>query len=243
MEKTKNAELVEEKEKKLCFKNLIIHGVEKSSSDNKDDVIKYHDIDIKNFIAALKVPSTVKTASRLGLSVQDKNRPNKVVVNTKVERNRILSNLRNLKGIPEYKNISVTEDYTVTERRMIKDWSDKAKEKNKNESPDSKFVWIECEVFEKRAATKEVPEVDQSRRLQLTHGNEVLKLIQDNQEADYDKNYKKSFNSDHITYPSSKSMFAINIMYANADQFIIMKNSELLEFVERKKPHIIANVK
>ena len=24
---------------------------------------------------------------------------------------------------------------------MIKDWSDKANEKNKNESPDSKFVW------------------------------------------------------------------------------------------------------
>ena len=62
-------------------------------------------------------------------------------MNTKVERNRILSNLRKLKGIPEYKNISVTEDYTITERRMIKDWSDKAKEKNKNESPDSKFVW------------------------------------------------------------------------------------------------------
>ena len=44
-------------------------------------------------------------------------------------RNRILSNLRNLKDIPEYKTISVTEDYTITERRMIKDWSDKAEEK------------------------------------------------------------------------------------------------------------------
>ena len=44
-------------------------------------------------------------------------------------RNRILSNLRNLKDIPKYKTIGVTEDYTITERRMIKDWSDKAKEK------------------------------------------------------------------------------------------------------------------
>ena len=34
-------------------------------------------------------------------------------------------------------------------------------------------------------------------------------------------------------------MPAINIMYTNADQFIIMKKSEPLEFVERKKPHII----
>ena len=35
-------------------------------------------------------------------------------------------------------------------------------------------------------------------------------------------------------------MPAINIMYINADQFTTMKKSELLEFVERKKPHIIA---
>ena len=50
-------------------------------------------------------------------------------MNTEEERNRILSNLRNLKGIPEYKIISLTEDYTITGRQMIKDWSDKAKEK------------------------------------------------------------------------------------------------------------------
>ena len=67
--------------------------------------------------------------------------PIKVAMNTEEERNRILSNLRNLKGIPEYKTISVTKDYTITERQMIKDWSDKVKEKNKNELPDSKFVW------------------------------------------------------------------------------------------------------
>ena len=50
-------------------------------------------------------------------------------MNMEEVRNRILSNLRNLKDIPEYKTISVTEDYTITERRMIKDWSDKAEEK------------------------------------------------------------------------------------------------------------------
>ena len=35
-------------------------------------------------------------------------------------------------------------------------------------------------------------------------------------------------------------MFAINIIYSNADPFTTMKKSELLKFVERKKPHIIA---
>ena len=29
--------------------------------------------------------------------------------------------------IPEYRAISVTKDYTINERGMIKDWSDKAK--------------------------------------------------------------------------------------------------------------------
>ena len=76
--------------------------------------------------------------------------------------------------------------------------------------------------------------------MQLSHGKKVFKQLQDNQEADYNKNYKKSFNRDRIIYPSSKSMHAINIMYTNADQFATMKKSGLLEFVERKKPHIIA---
>ena len=56
-EETKNAELVEEKERKLRSKNLIIHGAEEFSIDNKDDAIKSNDIYINNFIAALKVTS------------------------------------------------------------------------------------------------------------------------------------------------------------------------------------------
>ena len=114
--------------------------VSESSSDNKDDVIKSDNIFTNSFLAASKVISTVKSVSRIGLPVQGKNRPIKVVMNAEDERNRILSNLRNLKGIPEYKTISVTEDYTITERQMIKDWSDTAKGKNKNKWPDSKFA-------------------------------------------------------------------------------------------------------
>ena len=92
----------------------------------------------------------------------------------------------------------------------------------------------------KRAATQEVPEADPSERLQLSHGNKVFKQLQDNQEADYDKNCKKSCNRHRIIHPLSKSMPAINIMYTNTDQFTAMQKLELSEFVERKKPHIIA---
>ena len=90
----------------------------------------------------------------------------------------------------------------------------------------------------KRAAVQEIPQADPSDRLQLSHSKKVFKQLQDNQETDYDKIYKKSFNRDRIIYPSSKSMPAINIMYTNADLFTTMKKSELLDFVKRKKPHI-----
>ena len=43
----------------------------------------------------------------------------------------------------------------------------------------------------KRVATQEVPEVDPSDRLQLSHGKKIFKQLQDNEEVDYDKNYKK----------------------------------------------------
>ena len=88
--------------------------------------------------------------------------------------------------------------------------------------------------------TQEVPEVDPNNRLQVSHSKKVFKQLQDNQEGNYDKNYKKSFNRDGIIYPSSKSMPAINIMYTNPDQFATMIKSKLSEFVEQKKRHIIA---
>ena len=56
------------------------------------------------------------------------------------EKEKILLNLRNLEDIPEYKTISVTKDYTITERRIINNLSDRAKERNKDEELDSKFV-------------------------------------------------------------------------------------------------------
>ena len=59
MEETKNAELVEQKEKKLRSKNLIVHGAEESSTGNKDDTIKSDDIYINNSIAALNLTLSI----------------------------------------------------------------------------------------------------------------------------------------------------------------------------------------
>ena len=52
-----------------------------------------------------------------------------------------MSNLRNLKDKKMYNGISITDDYTVTERKMIKEYTIKAKEKNSIEGENSDFVW------------------------------------------------------------------------------------------------------
>ena len=57
--RTKNAELVEENEKQLCSKNLIIHGVEESSSDNKDYAIKSYDIYVRFRLDAKFLPCQI----------------------------------------------------------------------------------------------------------------------------------------------------------------------------------------
>ena len=50
------------------------------------------------------------------------------------DKDKIMTNLRNLKDQNEFKGISITDDYTLTERQIIKVYSDKAKEYNEEES-------------------------------------------------------------------------------------------------------------
>ena len=50
--------------------------------------------------------------------------------------------LVNLRDKKAYQRVSVTvEDFKLFERSMIKEWSHKAKERNKNEPSDYKYIW------------------------------------------------------------------------------------------------------
>ena len=49
-----------------------------------------------------------------------------------------MSNLKD-KG---YNGISITEDHTITERKMIKDFVDQAKQANEKERSDSDIFWV-----------------------------------------------------------------------------------------------------
>ena len=52
-----------------------------------------------------------------------------------------MNNLRNLKE-KGYNGISIAEDHTITGRKMIKDFAEKAQSANDNEASDSEKIWV-----------------------------------------------------------------------------------------------------
>ena len=74
-------------------------------------------------------------------SEDNKKKPIKVVLNNEQDKEKVLNNLQNLEGITEYKGISITDDYTVSERQVIKEFANKASERNSFELENPNFVW------------------------------------------------------------------------------------------------------
>ena len=97
---------------------------------------------VVKYIDAVQVAVTFKSISRIGRPDQeDKKRPIKVIMNSEEDKMTVLDNLRNLKDNESFKRLSVTDDYTVAERQLLKEYSLKAKEMDDMESPDCKDVW------------------------------------------------------------------------------------------------------
>ena len=68
-------------------------------------------------------------------------RPIKLVFQSAFHCDMLMKRLKNLKGKTKYQGISVNEDPTIFERKIVREWSNKAKEINNKEPIDSKFVW------------------------------------------------------------------------------------------------------
>ena len=64
-----------------------------------------------------------------------------VVINSEAEKNQIIENLKELKGQESFRGISITDDYTLAQRQMIKEFSQMAKENNNKEPQHSPNVW------------------------------------------------------------------------------------------------------
>ena len=131
---TKNEELAEEAEKKRRECNLIIHGKEENGDDDK--------LFVQNPNNQISLGSVkINQIMRVGEIKANKIRPLKVVLSSPDEKNKVLYSMKNLKGNELYKGISVTDDYTINEREMIREFVKKAKKENEKEDKESNYIW------------------------------------------------------------------------------------------------------
>ena len=135
----KNEELAEDRERNFRLNNLIIHGREDVDDAEQAD---QDNIFFDNFVKDLCIGSVqAKSITRIGQKCEGKKRPIKVTLPSSDIKEKIMSNLKNLKN-KGYTRISITDDYTLTERRIIKDFVEKAKEANNKEPTDSENIWV-----------------------------------------------------------------------------------------------------
>ena len=137
----KNEEIEEEKDKSSRVKNIIIHGKveEGGTADDKHFA--------ENLIKELQIGAPkIKTIERIGQEKEPENgtthkRPIKLVMNSENDKEKVLKNLRHLKGKTLYKSISITADYTYSERQLTNDFREKANTKNDLEEDKENFIW------------------------------------------------------------------------------------------------------
>ena len=126
----KNEEILEKNDRKTRAKKIVVHG--KKEDDGEDDAF------IKEFLILVgDDDSKMVSAKRIGTAQETTTRPILVQLQSEVDKIKVMSNLRNLKDVSKYTGISITGDYTLAEREMIKNYRQKAKELNNEKNPDA----------------------------------------------------------------------------------------------------------
>ena len=133
----RNNQLIQEKERKRRSTNIIIHGVEEKTENVSESDEKY----IKDLMYHLGVSIKPESITRLGINDNaKKGRPIKVRFVNEKEKSKVMSHLSNLKKAEEkFRQISITDDFTMEERKEIKRFVDEAK--SKNETEQGNFFW------------------------------------------------------------------------------------------------------
>ena len=130
--KLKNEELVEERNKKERECNIMIHGYNDLMND---------DLFLNTFMETIGVTNAIKTAFRIGRTNDIKKRPIKLICHNMESKEKIMSNLWKLKDQAEFKGISVKDDFTIAERKIIQEHLKSAKERNEMEPEGSTWIW------------------------------------------------------------------------------------------------------
>ena len=132
---SRNAELVEKQERDRRVNNIIIYGISEEITEENLS-IKDHDVNfIKSFLDAIEADVEPKQIVRLGNENADKKRPVKVILKNKEDKNEIMSNLNKLKNADTaLRGISVRDDYTLEERKLIRTMNEEARKRNEAEN-------------------------------------------------------------------------------------------------------------
>ena len=88
-----------------------------------------------------RIGKSSKNSHDTQASAQSSRRPMVLNFNNESDKNKVYSNLSKLKGNETYARISITEDYTIPERKLVKDMKEQVKTKNSAEPEDSGFIW------------------------------------------------------------------------------------------------------
>ena len=129
----RNDEKVENNEQERRSQNFIIHGAEEVGDD--DDEIKENDeYYVDDILECLSVNAEPKSITRIGKPNEKKKRVLKIVMKSTADKDKVMNNLRKLKGTEkDFGKISVTHDYTSTDREKIKEFTNKAKQKSEED--------------------------------------------------------------------------------------------------------------
>ena len=134
----KMEELEEENQKRLRQANIIIHGKKENESTSSGSDEDFMNALLKELcVGAVKAKFMV----RIGKREDGKARPLKVTFHNENDKIKVLDNLKHLKGKSEFDGISIKEDFTISERNLIKEYVQKANEKNLSEPKDCEYVW------------------------------------------------------------------------------------------------------
>ena len=141
--KARKQELAEDHDKKRRETNMIIHGVPEPNGDDDttptEKDLEFVDTLIKDMHIRVPLKNVVKVV-RIGKKSDEKTRPLKVVMSELKWKDTIFNNLCNLKSFAKYKGVGITDDYTAAERELLKEWVERAKTRNEEET-DETVIW------------------------------------------------------------------------------------------------------
>ena len=115
----KEAEQAEDLEQRRRVCNVILHGVPEKYIDNekqKDENEKY----IAFLFETLDLFALYRSFNRIGVK-GDRARPIRLILRNDHEKDSLMGRLQNLKDMRDLK-LSITDDYTPSQRKVIKEW-------------------------------------------------------------------------------------------------------------------------